>query len=142
MVYDVGGKEMKKILSMGVVAMLVVLLLTACGGGQTYEDVLKEYTDKIEQAAPTLVEEFRTESSGITDITKLAEISIAKIQKLAEISTEGIGKMAEIRLKNNDGNGLYEDWAKKLTDVYEREAKKITDEYDKVANNAINSLLP
>ena len=66
-------------------------------GGNHYMK-LKEYTAKIEEATPTLVEEFKTETSGITDVTKLAEISNAKIQKLAEISTEGIGKMAEIKL--------------------------------------------
>lgn len=133
---------MKKILSMCLVVMLVVLSVTGCGGGQTYDDVLKEYTDKIEETAPTLVEEFKTETSGITDINIIAEISNSKIQKLAEISVEGIGKMAEIKLKNNDDNSLYEEWAQKLNDVYEREAKKITDEYEKVANNVMNSLLP
>ena len=133
---------MKKFLSMGLVIMLVVLSLTACGSTQTYDAVLKEYTAKIEEATPTLVDEFKTEASNITDITKLAEISNEKIQKLAEISTEGIGKMAEIKLKNNDDNNVYEEWAQKLTDVYETEAKKITDEYEEVSNNALNSLLP
>lgn len=133
---------MKKLLSMGLVIMLVILSLTGCGGGQTYEDVLKEYTNKIEAATPTLIEEFKTETSGVTDMTKLAEISNAKIQKLAEISTEGIGKMAEIKLKNNDDNSVYEEWAQKLTDVYEIEAKKITDEYEAASNNALSSLLP
>ena len=133
---------MKKILTMGLVVMLVILSMTGCGGGQTYEDVLSEYTEKIEEATPILIEEFKTETSGITDVTKLAEISNQKIQRLAGISTEGISKMAEIRLKNNDDNNVYEEWAQKLTDVYEREAKKITDEYEVVSNNAINSLLP
>ena len=133
---------MKKLLSMGLILMLVILSFAGCGNGQTYDDVLKEYTTKIEEATPTLVEEFKTETAGITDVTKLAEISNAKIQKLAEISTEGIGKMAEIKLKNNDDNSVYEEWAQKFTDVYEREAKKITDEYEAVSSNAINSLLP
>ena len=133
---------MKKLLSIGLVVMLVFLTFAGCGDKQTYDDVLKEYTAKIEEATPTLVEEFKAETSGITDITKLAEISNAKIQKLAEVSTEGIGKMAEIKLKNNDDISVYEEWAQKLTDVYEREAKKITDEYQVVSSNAMNSLLP
>ena len=133
---------MKKVLSMGLVVMLVILSFAGCGKGQTYDDVLKEYTAKLEENTPTLVEEFKNETSGVTDVTKLAEISNAKIRKLAEISNDGIGKMAEIKLKNNDDNSVYEEWAKKLTDVYEREAKKITDEYEIVSSNAINSLLP
>lgn len=133
---------MKKVLLMGLVVLLVVLSFAGCGNEQTYDSVLKEYTAKIEEVTPTLVEEFKTETAGITDITKLAEISNAKVQKLAEISTEGISKMAEIKLKNNDDNSVYEEWAQKLTDVYEREAKKITDEYETVSNSAVNSILP
>ena len=133
---------MKKVLSRGLVVMLVILSLAGCGNGQTYDGVLKEYTAKIEEVTPTLVEEFKTETSGMTNVTRLAEISNAKIQKLAEISTQGIGEMAEIKLKNNDDNSVYEEWAQKPTDVYEREAKKITDEYEAVSSNAINLLLP
>ena len=133
---------MKKVLSMGLMVILVVLSVVGCSNGPTYDSVLTEYTAKIEEATPTLVEEFKTETSGINDVTKLAEISNAKIQKLAEISTEGIGKMAEIKLKNNDEDSVYEEWAQKLTDVYEKEAKKITDEYEAASNNVINSLLP
>ena len=132
---------MKRFLVVGLIMVLVISSLAGCKG-QTYEDVLNEYTQKIQESAPTLVEEFKTETSGITDITKLAEISNQKIQKLAEISTKGIGKMAEIKIKNNDDNGVYEEWAKKLTDIYESEAKKVTDEYEKVSKNALNSLLP
>ena len=132
---------MKKVLSMGLVVMLIILTFAGCGNGQTYDSVLKEYTAKIEEATPTLVEEFKTETTDITDVTRLAEISNKKIQMLAEISTEGIGKMAEIKLKNNDEDSVYEEWAQKLTDVYEREAKKITDEYEAVSSNAISSLL-
>lgn len=133
---------MKRIVALVLIVLSVVLSLTACGSGQTYEDVLNEYTVKIEELTPTLVNEFKSETTGITDVYQLAEISNKKIEKLAEISTEGIGKMAEIKLKNNDEDNVYEEWAKKLTDVYEREAKKITDEYEEVSNSAINSLLP
>ena len=50
--------------------------------------------------------------------------------------------MAEIKLKNNDDDSVYEEWAQKLTDVYEKEAKKMSDKYEEVSSNAINSLLP
>ena len=122
--------------------LFMVLSLTACGGGQTYEDVLNEYTIKIEELTPTLVNEFKSEATGVTDITKLAEISNNKIQKLAEISTEGISKMAEIKIENNDDNSVYEEWAQKLTNVYETEAKKLTDEYEATSNNLLSTLLP
>lgn len=133
---------MKRIVALVLITLSLVLSLTACGDGKTYEDVLNEYTVKIEELTPTLVNEFKSETTGITDVYQLAEISNKKIQKLAEISNEGIGKMAEIKLKNNDEENVYEEWAKKLTDVYEREAKKITDEYEEASNGAINSLLP
>jgi len=67
----------------------------------TCQSILDEYSQKIKDATPGLVEEYNTESAGKAgDINALAEISTAKIEKLAEISAEGTEKMAELMLTN------------------------------------------
>ena len=132
---------MKRIIVLSVVVLLVLSLM-GCGAGKTYEEVLSEYTTKLEELSPTLVEEFKSEATGISDIAQLAEISNAKIEELAELSNEGVSEMAEIQLKNSDDYAVYEEWAQKLMDVYEREAKKITDEYESTSDDVLNSLLP
>lgn len=51
----------------------------------SYQSILDAYTEKMENAVPGLISEYRSEASGVSDITKLAEISNNKISKLAEI---------------------------------------------------------
>ena len=109
--------------------MILTLVLTGCGG-VTYQEVLEEYSAKIQDKAPILVEEFQEEAADLNgDLKKLAELSDQKISELAEISTEGTAKMAEIKLKNNDEDSVYQEWAEELAVVYEKEAAKITDAY-------------
>ena len=144
-----------------IVAMLLsgvmALSITACGGGDeskpepkqdakveeskdeketvTYEMILNEYTEKIKEATPKLVEEYNAESAEIsTDLEALAELSNSKVSKLAEISNEGISKMAELQLKNGSEYSEYEEWAKKLSDVYTEYGKQITDAYTSSAS--------
>ena len=122
---------MKSRILMFVPILLVFgIIFMGCGSSITYQDIFDEYSSKIKEAAPTLVEEFNTEAAALNgDVTKLAELSNKKISSLAEISTEGTKKMAELQLKNGDEYSTYEEWAVKLTSVYEEEAKKITDAY-------------
>ena len=126
---------MKKIFLKGIpVFMALVVLLTGCGSNATYQDVLEEYTVKLQEAAPGLVEEFREEAEPVKgDLTALADLSAEKISVLAEIATEGTTKMAEIHLKEKDEESVYQDWAAKLTAVYETEAQKITDAYMEIS---------
>lgn len=100
----------KKIL--GIVAfMLAMFVFSGCSSLPTYQEVLDEYTSKLQEASPTLLEEFKTEAAALNgDVVKLSELSDEKISKLAEISNEGIQKMAEIKLSNNDEESVYEEW--------------------------------
>lgn len=133
---------MKKILSL-LLILGVCFGLTGCGDSQTdnndsiekektvtYESILEDYTKKITEATPGIVEEFKNEAQDKkSDINALAELSNLKTEKLAEICNEGVEKMAELRLKNGDDDETYQEWAKKLQDVYTEQAKQISDAY-------------
>ena len=100
----------------------------------TYQSILDEYTAKIEEAAPKLAEEFKTEAASKKgDVAALAELSTAKMEKLAEISVEGVEKMAALMLKNGDSQETYTEWANKLNDVYMKQSEIITNAYMKEA---------
>lgn len=98
---------------------------------EKYQSILDEYTIKIQEATPGLIEEYKAESKDNTSgLTGLAEIANSKVAKLAEINNEGIGKMAEVMLKQGSGSySEYESWAGKLMDVYMEESQKIMDVY-------------
>ncbi len=102
---------------------------------KTYQSVLDEYSKKIVDAVPGLVEEYNQEAATNTaGLEGLAELSNNKIMKLAEISNEGIEEMAELMYTTGSGKyEEYEEWAGKLMDVYTEEATKITDAYMKSA---------
>lgn len=96
-----------------------------------YQTILDEYTVKIKDAVPGLVDEYNQEAANNSaGINGLAEIYNAKIEKLAEISNEGIEKMAEIYLDYGSGQyNEYEEWSGKLMDVYMEESETLTDAY-------------
>lgn len=100
-------------------------------GLSDYQSVLDEYTAKLQEATPTLIEEYQKEAAQNTEgLMGLAELSNTKISKLAEISMEGTQKMAEIMLYAGSGSmEEYQEWAGKLQDVYLAESQKITDAY-------------
>lgn len=138
---------MKKVLSLLLVLGLCIGL-TGCGESDvgetpktdkkgetvTYQSILDEYTKKITDATPGIVEEFNTEAQDKKgDINALAELSNAKTEKLAEICNEGIEKMAELKTKNGDDNDIYTDWAKKIQDIYSEQAKQISEAYINIA---------
>lgn len=146
---------MKKKIMTILLIVTMALSMTACGGASsdtedspekadqpedndkeeisediTYESILAEYTQKIIDATPGLVEEYNNESASCGgDITKLAELSNSKVEKLAEISNEGMTKMAELMTENMDEYTTYEEWANKLTDIYMEQSQQITDAY-------------
>ena len=116
-------------------AFVLVFGLAACSflpgtqSNATYESILNDYTVKMQQETPKLIDEYNKETAGKSDINQNAQISNEKISKLAQISTEGMGKMAELMNKNKDSYDKYQEWANKLTNVYQTEAQKITDAY-------------
>lgn len=99
-------------------------------GSTTYQNILDEYTTKIQSATPGLIQEFKNESVNNTSgIDGLAAISNNKVEKLAIISNEGISKMSDLYYLLSDEYSTYESWATKLTDVYTIESQKIVGEY-------------
>lgn len=96
-----------------------------------YQSILDEYSAKIREAVPALIEEYNAEAQNNTEgIQGLAELSNAKISELAKISNEGVQEMAKIYFKMGSGEySEYEEWAQKLMDIYMEEAQKITDAY-------------
>lgn len=102
----------------------------------TYQTILDDYSNKIKEEAPKLVEEYNSESKDKAgDINALAELSNSKVEKLAEICNEGVQKMADLMLKNKDDQATYEEWAGKLQDVYTEYSKQITDAYTNSTSN-------
>ena len=151
---------MKKKLIALLITATMALSLTACGGSgedkkedtkteetskeetkeeskedeATYESILADYTAKLQDATPGLVDEFNSEAAEKAgDINALAELSNSKTEELAKISNEGVEKMAELKLENGDDDQTYNDWAQKLMDVYEEQATQITDAYTSAA---------
>lgn len=58
---------------------------------EQYQAILDEYTQKIKEAAPKLVDEYNAEyPNNQNGVEGLAELSNDKISELAEISNEGI----------------------------------------------------
>lgn len=97
----------------------------------TYQSILDDYTAKLQDATPGLIDEYDAEAASNSDgLTGLATIANAKVSKLAAISTEGTEKMAKLMYKSGSGSyDEYSEWATKLQDVYTEEAQKIYDHY-------------
>jgi predicted small lipoprotein YifL len=129
----------KKIVALLMVAM--VATLAGCGSSgtketkkaeekkPTYESVYKEYSQKMKDATPGLIEEYKKDAEGVSDMNKLANICTKKTEKLASICTKGGKRLASIHLEEKDDEEKYNEWMNKLTDVYQDEAQKITDAY-------------
>ena len=97
----------------------------------SYEDILNEYSKKLRDATPKLIEEYNEEAKNNQDgLMGLATICNEKVSKLAEISVEGTQEMAKLHLKKGSGSyDEYSEWAEKLNDVYTEEAGKIQNAY-------------
>lgn len=95
-----------------------------------YQSILSEYTLKIQDATPGLIQEFRNEASTNTSgIDGLAAISNNKVEKLAIISTDGVNQMANLHYSLSDDYSIYESWANQLITIYTEESQKIIGEY-------------
>lgn len=130
-----------------IIACVLALTLTGCGNSNsksdesaqtateqpkevTYESILEDYTQKLKEQTPVLVDEYKSEAKEKAgDVQALAELSNAKIAKLATTCDEGIAEMAKIMQKNGDEYSTYEEWSLKLTDVYMNQSELITDAY-------------
>lgn len=102
---------------------------TSTAGASSYQSILDTYTAKMERAVPGLVSEYYSESSGVSDIERLAEICNDKIGELAKICNDGVGEMAKLMNSRGDPYSTYESWAGKLMDNYSDIAQEISDAY-------------
>lgn len=99
------------------------------GKSGSYEDIYNDYSKKIIDKTPSLIEEYKSEAAGHAgDINAQAEIANAKVSILAEIANEGVEKMAMLYYKDMDYS-TYESWATQLYDVYMDYAGQIYDVY-------------
>lgn len=100
-------------------------------GLSDYQSVLDEYTVKLQEATPILIEEYQREAAENQDgLNGLAELCNNKVSELAEICNEGVQKMAQIYLYQGSGSqDEYMEWGNKLQDIYMEEAAKIQQEY-------------
>lgn len=98
---------------------------------EQYQKILDEYTIKIKEKAPLLVEEYNAEApNNQGGLEGLATLSNDKIAELAKISNDGIAEMAKVQLKAGSGKyEEYQDWATKLSEVYTAEAEAISNAY-------------
>ena len=137
---------MKRII-LGLLVLAIIMTMVGCSNTGTssntetpkieelifgsYEDILNEYSKKLRDATPKLIEEYNEEAKSNQDgLMGLANISSEKVSKLAEISVEGTEEMAELYLIKGSGSyDEYSEWAEKLNDVYMEEAGKIQDAY-------------
>lgn len=101
----------------------------------SYQAILDDYTVKLQNATPGLIEEYKSEAANNNDgLEGLATICNAKVAELAKISNDGVSEMAKYYYEH--GNGSYDEysqWAGKLLEVYKEEAGKIQDVYIKSA---------
>lgn len=96
----------------------------------TYQSIFVEYSEKLEEKATVLVDEFNAEAPDKGgDVNALAELCEQKIENLAAVSTEGATKMASVMTKNGDAYSTYDEWVRNLYGEYEEQGQKITDAY-------------
>ena len=141
---------MKKIFTIILVSLTICAILVGCGDTNSennigniikkvsldsYEDILNEYSQKLREATPRLIEEYNEEAkSNQEGLNGLATLCNEKVSELAKISTEGMQEMATLYYKQSDGSyDEYSEWAGKIQDVYMEEASKIQDAYMKSA---------
>lgn len=105
--------------------------LLSLASSSSYEDIYKEYSKKITDLSPKLIEEYKKEAASNTNgIEGLAEIANSKVEQLAELDAEGTEAMAQFMYTKGAGNYEdYQEWATKLYEVYNTEATRIYNEY-------------
>ena len=97
----------------------------------SYEDILNVYSQKLREATPGLIEEYKeavkTNQDGLEGLAKLCN---EKVSELAKISNEGMQTMAKLYYKKGSGSyDEYSEWAGKIQEVYMEEASKIQEAY-------------
>ena len=109
------------------------------GAGESYEDVYGEYSQKIIDATPTLIDEFKAEADGSDGQTD----SLADECYYCEVDMDedDAVRMSQGHYKecpyyrNGDEYSVYDEWSQKLYQVYTDYGTQITDAYMDYATN-------
>ena len=80
----------------------------------------------MKDATPGLIEEYKKEAEGVSDVNKLANICTKKTEKLASICTKGGKRLATIHTKEKDDEDKYNEWMNKLRAVSKADTPKST----------------
>ena len=101
---------------------------------ESYEDIYNKYEAQVKETAKTALEEFQSESAGMTDPKEIFDLAKEKITKPAEVTKEGnirLGMFSFTKdIKNGDHLNSFMEWSVKLQDVYIEEAYRITDAFE------------
>nr|WP_300210245.1 hypothetical protein [uncultured Anaerostipes sp.] len=133
----------KRFLTLGL-AVLMAVSLTACGGGddsskkekttteakkeeKTYESIYNEYSAKLTEATPRLIDEYEQEIEA--DDSDEISIGIEKADELMGICTEGTEKMSDLLMENPEEEDEYDKWAGKLEEIYNKESDALDDAF-------------
>lgn len=97
---------------------------------ETYQSVFVEYSEKLEEKAAVLVDEFNEEASDKGgDADALEELRKQKTEALSKVCTEGVVKMSNVMVKNRDAYTTYDEWVRNLYGEFEEQSQLITDAY-------------
>lgn len=56
----------------------------------TYESVYKEYSQKMKDATPGLIEEYKKDAEGVSDMNKLTDVYQDEAQKITDAYQDSI----------------------------------------------------
>ena len=101
---------------------------------ESYEEIYNKYEAQVKETAKTALEEFQSESAGMTDSKEIFDLAKEKITKPAEVTKEGnirLGMFSFTKdIKNGDHLNSFMEWSVKLQDVYIEEAYRITEAFE------------
>lgn len=101
---------------------------------QKCQEIVEEYSGKMQEATPKLMEAFKSDVQATTDSRDLAALYNQKIEVLAELCNEGYTAIWELLFENgiefsDTDYDKYAEYEQELDRVYEDETMKISDLY-------------
>lgn len=101
---------------------------------QSYKEIYDKYEAQVKETAKTALEEFQSESAGMSDAKEIFDLAKEKLTKVAEVTREGNIKLGMFSfttdIKNGDHLNSFMEWSWDLQDVYIEEAYKITEAFE------------
>ena len=100
----------------------------------SYQQILDYFTGRLNQAAPVIAQELRTNAASNTGgLDGLVDLYLDHVEKLAAISVEGTEEMAALMFRTNGSMDVYMEYALLLSEVYLDAATLISDVYTELA---------